>query len=74
MVSAAAPIAPIAAPAAAPVTISLAASMTLSTMLDDRDPREVDERPRRGDDEDEPLFFEPLELLLLAIDFPPKCS
>lgn len=70
--SAAAPTAPIAAPAAAPLMISPATSITLSTIFDELVRRDPDDRPFDEDDEDGLLFREPLELLLLAITFPPK--
>jgi len=67
IVSAAAPIAPIAAPDAAPVIISPATSITLSTIADvvlfDRDDLPRDE----VDEDDEPLFREPLDPVLFAI-------
>ena len=67
IVSAAAPIAPIAAPEAAPVMISLATSMTLSTIADvvlfDRDDLPRDE----VDEDDEPRFRELLDRVCVAI-------
>lgn len=71
IVSAAAPIAPMAAPDAAPVRISPATSITLSTIavvvfFD------LDDLPRDEVDEDELLFRERAELDLLAINFPPS--
>jgi hypothetical protein len=72
MFSAAAPTAPIAAPAAAPVMISPATSITLSTIFDELVRREPEDRRFDEDDEDELLFLGPLELLLVAITFPPK--
>ena len=71
MFSAAAPIAPIAAPAAAPLIISPATSMTLSTMPD-VELLDLDDLPRDEVDEDELLLREPPELDLLAITFPPN--
>jgi hypothetical protein len=72
IVSAAAPTAPTAAPAAAPLRMSPATSMTLSTI-----PAEVDflgraDPPRDDFDEDELLFFELLELVLVGTFFPPN--
>ena len=58
MFSAAAPIAPIAAPAAAPLIISPATSMTLSTMPD-VELLDLDDLPRDEVDEDELLLREP---------------
>jgi hypothetical protein len=72
IVSAAAPTAPTAAPAAAPLRISPATSMTLSTMPDEFAFLERDDPPRDEFDEDELLFFELLELVLLAIIFLPN--
>jgi hypothetical protein len=69
IVSAAAPTAPTAAPDAAPDNISPATSTTFSTIADavdfrDRDERADDELPRP----------DLLELVLLAIKYPPKYS
>jgi hypothetical protein len=66
IVSAAAPTAPTAAPAAAPLSISPATSITLSTITVVVD--FVDDEPRFDEDE---LFFEFPEFDLLAINFPP---
>lgn len=72
IVSAAAPTAPTAAPAAAPLRISPATSMTFSTIPDDVDFLERAD-PRRDDfDEDELLFFELLELVLVGTIFLPN--
>ncbi|HYJ90590.1 MAG TPA: hypothetical protein VEV84_04725 [Pyrinomonadaceae bacterium] len=64
IVSAAAPTAPIAAPAAAPVKISPATFITLSTIFE-----VVDFCGRDAPPFDEELFFEPPELDLLAMNF-----
>ena len=72
IVSAAAPTAPTAAPAAAPLRMSPATSITLSTMPVESDFLERDDLPRDEVDEDELLFFELLELVLLAIIFLPN--
>ena len=71
IVSAAAPIAPMAAPDAAPVSISPATSITLSTIADVV-VFEPEDLPRDEVDEDELFFRELLELDLLAINFPPN--
>jgi hypothetical protein len=66
--SAAAPIAPTAAPAAAPLMISPATSISLSTIPDvDEVFRDLDDRRFDEDVEDELLLREPPELVLLAI-------
>jgi hypothetical protein len=72
IVFAAAPTAPTAAPAAAPLRISPATSMTLSTIPDEVDFLERVDPPRDDFDEDELLFFELLELVLVGTIFLPN--
>ena len=72
IVFAAAPTAPTAAPAAAPLRISPATSMTLSTIPDEVDFLERADPPRNDFDEDELLFFELLELVLVGTIFLPN--
>jgi hypothetical protein len=71
MFSAAAPIAPTAAPVTAPLSISPATSTTLSIMLAEADLFDL-ELPFDEVDEDVLFFFEPLEIVLLAINFLPN--
>jgi hypothetical protein len=71
MFSATAPIAPTAAPVAAPLSISPATSTTLSIMLAEVDLFDL-ELPFDEVDEDVLFFFEPLEIVLLAINFLPN--
>lgn len=72
IVFAAAPTAPTAAPAAAPLRISPATSMTFSTIPDEVDFLERADPPRDDFDEDELLFFELLELVLVGTIFLPN--
>jgi len=69
IVFAAAPTAPTAAPAAAPLRISPATSMTFSTIPDEVDFLERVDPPRDDLDEDELIFFELLELVLVGTIF-----